>query len=291
MGSEKMDNQKKTLFIFCLLTIMFCLACLHAASKTDQGDNAEKGSIEVQDTNADDRKDRLIIVSSEGEDQEHEDEPLLPAESAEKNVQELPCEDDTVNAELNPDQEDTAQKALQAYGEFLAGRRKACGMDILYLATPTGEPDRRRTTEYVILDSNGDGIPELHTRTGREFYAFTYRNGQMEILAGFFSHPVQYTLLTDGAFIYREDRGVTCGSCYCKFRLDSNGEEIDKTKFWWIDTNENLIMDENDEYVYNNMECTKEEWLSRTANDIYVDDEGREHYCSEVEWFTYCEAI
>ena len=90
MGSEKMDNQKKTLFIFCLLTIMFCLACLHAASKTDQGDNAEKGSIEVQDTNADDRKDRLIIVSSEGEDQEHEDEPLLPAESAEKNVQELP---------------------------------------------------------------------------------------------------------------------------------------------------------------------------------------------------------
>ena len=107
----------------------------------------------------------------------------------------------------------------------------------------------------------------------------------------FFSRPVQYTLLTDGAFIYREDRGVTCGSCYCKFRLDSNGEEIDKTKFWWIDTNENLIMDENDEYVYNNMECTKEEWLSRTANDIYVDDEGREHYCSEVEWFTYCEAI
>lgn len=97
MGSEKMDNQKKTLFIFCLLTIMFCLACLHAASKTDQGDNAEKGSIEVQDTNADDRKDRLIIVSSEGEDQEHEDEPLLPSESAEGNVQELPCEDHTVN--------------------------------------------------------------------------------------------------------------------------------------------------------------------------------------------------
>lgn len=241
---------KKTLFIFCLLTIMFCLACLHAASKTDQGDNTEKDSIEVQ---------------------------------------ELPCEDHTVNAAEDTDQEDTAEKALQAYEEFLAGRRKVCGMDILYLATPTGEPDRRRTTEYVILDSNGDEIPELHTRTGREFYTFTYRNGQMEILAGFFSHPVQYTLMTDGAFIYREDRGVTCGSCYCKFRLDSNGEEIDKTKFWWIDANENLIMDANDEYVYNNMECTKEEWLSRTANDIYVDDEGWEHYCSEVEWITYCE--
>lgn len=291
MKDEEKGNSPQIVFIFCLFMIMFCLAFLYVVSKTERRDSEETGGLQSQDTSADNMEDRLIITSSEDESKEQEDEVLLPAESAEKNVQELPCEDDTVNAELNPDQEDTAQKALQAYEEFLAGRRKACGMDILYLATPTGEPDRRRTTEYVILDSNGDGIPELHTRTGREFYAFTYRNGQMEILAGFFSHPVQYTLLTDGAFIYREDRGVTCGSCYCKFRLDSNGEEIDKTKFWWIDTNENLIMDENDEYVYNNMECTKEEWLSRTANDIYVDDEGREHYCSEVEWFTYCEAI
>lgn len=213
-----------------------------------------------------------IIVSSEGEDQEHEDEPLLPSESAEGNVQELPCEDHTVNGVSDTDQEDTVKKALQAYDEFVTGRRKACGMDILYLATPTGEPDRRRTTEYVILDSNGDGIPELHTRTGREFYAFTYRNGQMEILAGFFSHPVQYTLLTDGAFIYREDRGVTCGSCYCKFRLDSNGEEIDKTKFWWIDTNENLIMDENDEYVYNNMDSNGDDVpeLHTRGREFYV---------------------
>lgn len=181
------------------------------------------------------------------------------------------------------------KKAIQAYEEFVTGESTACGMDILYLATPTGEPDRRYTTQYVIIDSNEDEIPELHTRTGREFYAFAYRNNQMEILAYYPSKPTHYTLLTDGSFIYREDLGTTRGNYYRKFRLDADGEEIVKTEFWWIDTNENLVMDENDEYGFDDAECTKEEWLSRTADYIYMDDEGWEHYCNEVEWSIYCE--
>lgn len=287
MGSEKMDNQKKTLFIFCLLTIMFCLACLHAASKTDQGDNAEKGSIEVQDTNADDRKDRLIIVSSEGEDQEHEDEPLLPSESAEGNVQELPCEDHTVNGVSDTDQEDTVKKALQAYEEFLDGENSVGDIDILYLTTPTGEPDKRFAIQYVILDSNGDDVPELHTR-GREFYVFTYKNDQMDILKGFFSYPAQYTLLTDGKFAHWEERGDPLWNYFSCFRLDNDGNKIDRINFWWTDTNENCVRDEEDEYIFDDRECTMEEWILKKEVYLYVGDDGWEHFRNEVEWITCC---
>lgn len=84
-------------------------------------------------------------------------------ESAERNVQELPCEDNTVNGVSDTDQEDTAKKALQAYEEFLDGENSVGDIDILYLTTPTGEPDKRFAIQYVILDSNGDDVPELHT--------------------------------------------------------------------------------------------------------------------------------
>lgn len=272
--------------IFCLFAVVFCMACFFAASKTGQGDSEVKGGHQTQDASTEDMQDRLIIVSSGDESTEQEDKPLLSSESAEKNMQGLPCEDDTVNAELNPDQEDTAQKALQAYEEFLDGESSVGDIDILYLTTPTGEPDKRFAIQYVILDSNGDDVPELHTR-GREFYVFTYKNDQMDILKGFFSYPAQYTLLTDGKFAHWEERGDPLWNYFSCFRLDNDGNKIDRISFWWTDTNENCVRDEEDEYVFDDRECTMEEWILKKEAYLYVGDDGWEHFRNEAEWITY----
>ncbi len=285
MKDEEKGNSPQIVFIFCLFMIMFCLAFLYVVSKTERRDSEETGGLQSQDTSADNMEDRLIITSSEDESKEQEDEVLLPAESAEKNVQELPCEDDTVNAELNPDQEDTAQKALQAYEKFLDGESSVGDIDILYLTTPTGEPDKRFVIQYVILDSNGDNIPELHTR-GREFYVFTYKNDQMDILEGFFSYPAQYTLLTDGKFAHWEERSDPLWNYFSCFRLDNDGNEIDRINFWWTDTNENCARDEEDEYIFDDRECTMEEWILKKEAYLYVGDDGWEHFRNEAEWIT-----
>ncbi len=283
----KKRNGKIFKTIFCLFAVVFCMACFFAASKTGKGDSEEKGGHQTQDASTEDMQDRLIIVSSGDESTEQEDKPLLSSESAEKNMQGLPCEDDTVNAELNPDQEDTAQKALQAYEEFLDGESSVGDIDILYLTTPTGEPDKRFAIQYVILDSNGDDVPELHTR-GREFYVFTYKNDQMNILEGFFSYPAQYTLLTDGKFAHWEERGDPLWNYFSCFRLDNDGNKIDRINFWWTDTNENCVRDDEDEYIFDDRECTMEEWILKKEVYLYVGDDGWEHFRNEVEWITCC---
>ena len=73
--------KRTSIYAIITLCIFFCGVCI------------EKGVLQIQDISADDREDKLIIVSSEDEDQEQEDRILPPAESAEKIVLELPCEE------------------------------------------------------------------------------------------------------------------------------------------------------------------------------------------------------
>ena len=53
----------------------------------------EKCAFQIQDVSTDDREDKLIIVSSENEDQEQEEKTPPHTESAEKIVLELSCEE------------------------------------------------------------------------------------------------------------------------------------------------------------------------------------------------------
>ena len=73
--------KRTSIYAIITLCIFFCGVCI------------EKGVLQIQDISTDDREDKLIIVSSEDEDQEQEDRILPPAESAEKIVLELPCEE------------------------------------------------------------------------------------------------------------------------------------------------------------------------------------------------------
>ena len=178
---------------------------------------------------------------------------------------------------------------IQMYNEFLSGERCIGGADIYDYITPTGEPDRRYATDYIILDSTGDGIPELHLRTAREYTILSCVDGEIVVIQSFFSSPWRYNLTDKGAFIIREDIGTTMGDFYLYFEMDKSGNFTNEVTFEWTDINENLICDEKDEFIYNNRSCTKEEWYEQTKEYLYIDEEGRYQIREQVEWIRYCE--
>ena len=177
------------------------------------------------------------------------------------------------------------------YDKFLNGEQCVGDADIYYFITPTGEPDRRYGTDYIIMDSTGDGIPELHLRTAREYTIFSYVDDELVIIQSFFSSPWRYNVTKKGVFVYREDTGTTLGDYYLYFEMDIYGNFLYEVSFEWTDINENLICDENDEFIYDNCPCTKEEWCELTKEYLFIDEEGRYQIRDQVEWIRYCDSV
>lgn len=187
----------------------------------------------------------------------------------------------------------TANQAVRVYNEFIEGRRCNGGESILSYATPTREPEKRYATDYFMADSTGDGIPELHLRTSREYVIFTYRDKKMEWLHAFFSNPWEYHLLRNGEMIHQVDIGdveIVGGTHYDIFTLDRSGGCVSRLSFGWTDINNNNSLDNDDEYYYGEGDCTMDEWLEQTKEYIYRNEEGHECILNEVDWIRYCEA-
>ena len=185
-------------------------------------------------------------------------------------------------------------RAVQAYHEFLRGERSVSNEDIYQLITPTGEPERRYASWYCIWDVNGDGIPELHFCTGREYTIYTYKNDEMQWFHGFFSDPTQYVLLESGAFMYVYSRWDVIRGYYY-FELNEQGEVINELNFACIDPNENNGCDREDEceyeYEYEGVRYTKEEWFAKTEKYIFLNEDGEIEVKNPVTWTVYCEKI
>lgn len=134
------------------------------------------------------------------------------------------------------------------YNDFLSGEINFKAYNIEEIATPTGEPEKRYHTDYAIVDSNGDGLPELHIRSVREFRVF---------------------------------------------QVDKDGNEHIESEFYWRDLNWNAIYDEDDQYFFDEEECTETEWIKLTQKYIYINDERKAHghadILDEAEWTIYCE--
>ncbi len=192
--------------------------------------------------------------------------------------------------EKNVNKEALKEQAVLAYHEFIEGRRSIGNSNIYRLAMPTGEPDRRYNTRYAIIDSNGDYIPELHIQTARELTIISFVEGELKWLVFFSNKPTQNCLLKNGAYIWWWDTGGTMGNGYTYFELDESGNKINDVTFYWEDSNENHMCDEDDEFCFDDIICTKEEWFARTRKYLYTDEEGREQISNQVEWTLYCEA-
>lgn len=179
-------------------------------------------------------------------------------------------------------------QAVQAYYEFLRGERSVGNEDVYQLITPTGEPDRRLAAQYCIWDVDGDGIPELHFLTGREYTIYTYKSGEMKWFHVIDSAPPWNVLLESGAFIEVYMTG-SISDGYYYFELDEQGVVTNELRFDWTDTNENYDCDEEDEFRFEGVFYTKEEWLAKTEKYIFLNEEGRTEVRNPVAWTDYCE--
>ena len=61
--------------------------------------------------------------------------------------------------------EDFAEQAMLVYEKFLEGRIECDGIDIDFITTPKGEPDKRYDTQYAVFDCDGNG--EADCRAGK----------------------------------------------------------------------------------------------------------------------------
>ena len=58
-----------------------------------------------------------------------------------------------------------------------------------------------------------------------------------------------------------------------------------------MDANQNLLCDDDDEFVFDGDSCTKEEWFAKTRKYLFTDEDGREQIRNQAEWTVYCEEI
>ena len=187
-----------------------------------------------------------------------------------------------------------SERIIKSYNDFISGEINFKGYNIEEMSTPTGELEKRYHTDYAIVDSNGDGLPELHIRNAREFRVFSYKEGEIVHVYASFSRPAQYTLRNDGTFLYRDTIGAGPREDYYRvFQVDKDGNEHIESEFYWRDLNWNAIYDEDDQYFFNKEECTETEWINKTKEYIYINDErnaqGWADVLDEAEWTIYCE--
>ena len=187
--------------------------------------------------------------------------------------------------------ESESRAAVLAYRKFLAGERSVGNEDIYDLITPTGEPDKKYAASYCIWDVDGDGIPELHILSGREYKIYSYEDGEMFLFQAFFSRPWEYVLLESSAFLNLDYRGYEDGEIcyYYYFELDENGDEVNALRFEWKDTNVNNVYDVEDAFWFADSACTLEDWMAKTEKYLYVTEEGVVEVKNPVEWTAYVE--
>lgn len=203
---------------------------------------------------------------------------------------------ESLQEDIQNEKQRESERIIKLYNDFISGEINFKAYNIEEIATPTGEPKKRYHTDYAIVDSNGDGLPELHIRSAREFRVFSYKEGEIVHIYASFSQPFNYTLRNDGTFLYWDVNSTFARirkDYYRVFQVDNDGNEHIESEFYWRDMNGNAIYDEDDQYFFDEEECTETEWIKLTQKYIYINDErkaqGGADILDEVEWTIYCE--
>lgn len=177
-------------------------------------------------------------------------------------------------------------QAVSMYHDFIDGKINVDGWDIMEIATPTREPERRHQTDYTMVDVTGDGIPELHIEGGSDYVIFSVKKGQMYRYAYFQSYYKDYYPLENGKFLLRTRERFEYGDGYSYFELNTSGEPVNELYFSW--KSNNYRFDDNAEYLFDGSLCTFEEWYNLTREYLYTDASGTEQIRNAAEWTRYC---
>lgn len=190
---------------------------------------------------------------------------------------------ETVNPEEIDIPSTEADKANKMYNEFIDGKITVEGIDINFITTPKGEPDKHYATKYALFDSNGDKIPELHINSARYYYILSYINNKLIIWKDLSPYLPVYAL-KNGAFISQYFGAAPLSDNYNYFILDFLGNKNWEVNFSKYDKNENGIYDNNDEYLFDGVNVSKEIWDALTERYLYTDEKGIEQIRNEIEW-------
>lgn len=122
------------------------------------------------------------------------------------------------------------KNVIDMYNDFLDGKIIVEGIDIKFLTTPKGEPDKHYATKYALFDLNGDKIPELHINSARYYYILSYINNKLTIFKNLSPYP-QFYALKYGAFISHHFGTAPISDEYRYSVLDFLGKEIWELNF------------------------------------------------------------
>jgi len=175
--------------------------------------------------------------------------------------------------------ETMVDRAIESYKEFLTGTRNAGDWDINTIIIPTGEPERRYFTKYAFFDSNSDGIPELHIKSARQYIVFTFKNDEIVIWSSLSPYVEP---LNNGAYLFTRCLFAGIAEAHSYVMLDYYGKEVLKINFSIVDTNQNGVNDEGDEYWFCEAGISKETYDILTKPYMTIGSDL-------IEWIVLCE--
>ncbi len=177
------------------------------------------------------------------------------------------------------------ETAMRLYEEFLNNEivfeDEYGTIDMAWITTATGEPEKHYATKYTYLDSTGDGIPELHVKSAKCYFIFSCRNEELII----WQEPDRGAEpLDDGTFFRRLPGAAPPYDYYNVYVYDESGEMKTIAHFMRYDANVSYEYDEGDEFSFNDDLVTQEEWISLTSP--WLDENGNvlDSIRNEIEW-------
>ena len=172
--------------------------------------------------------------------------------------------------------------ALALYRGFLSGEQGAKhGEETIYIDDVYQFENEKTTHRYAFFDMNGDGMPELHVRSARDYSVLTYRDSELVVWQRFSRNCES---LSNGAVLYARH---SIGWIYEYYVMDFYGNVVLTINFERFDVNGNDVYnDEIDECYFERISVTDDEWIALTEKYlsvelapidwIYVLDDGQE---------------
>lgn len=169
--------------------------------------------------------------------------------------------------------------AMEFYEDFLQARITAFSEDIgeieiADITVPKGEPEKQYYSKYTYLDTDKDGVKELHVKSARYYYIIKYNNNGLYIWKQL---SQDWEPLNNGAFLEERTFSAPSYTVYTYNILDCNGNDIFKLNFGTYDKNYNGVQDEDDEYYFDGLKMEKDVWDTLTNKYLSVGND-------EIQW-------
>lgn len=184
---------------------------------------------------------------------------------------------------------------MEIYHSFLNGEisveYKEKWFNAATLGVPKGEPEKRDPVSYSYFDINGDGYPELILAFASRYLYLSVKNGEL-VVWRFVTSTQPLAITKSKLHIIKFGGGFVGGEeiYYC-YLLDYSGNELFDLNFSRYDCNQDGKFNEKDEYTYDGVSVSQEQWTQFTRKYLYTDDKGYERVKDEIEWEVLYKAV